>query len=76
MRRALNGGVLTVTTTNADGTTTSAPISPILASLDNWQLLAILTVAAVVCTGAGILFFRWVENQAKERGMIDRLTGY
>lgn len=76
MRRALNGGVLTVTTTNADGTTTTAPISPILASLDNVQLLGILVFAAVVSATAAVLFFRWVENQAKERGMIDRLTGY
>jgi ABC-2 type transport system permease protein len=76
MRRALNGGVLTVTTKATDGTSTVAPISPALASLDNWQLLAILAVSALVSVIVAVVFFRWVENQAKERGMIDRLTGY
>jgi len=76
MRRSLNGGVLTTTTTNPDGTVMVAPISPILASLDNGQLLAILALAAVVTAVVAVLFFHWVERQAKERGMIDRLTGY
>jgi ABC-2 type transport system permease protein len=75
MRRALGGGVLTVTTTT-NGVSTTGPISPVLASFDNWQLLAILVVAAIVSSVVAGLFFRWVERQAKERGMIDRLTGY
>jgi ABC-2 type transport system permease protein len=76
MRRALSGGVLTVATTSADGNTTIAPISPILASFDNWQLLAILAVSAIASAMVSMWFYRWVEHQAKERGMIDRLTGY
>ena len=76
MRRALNGGVLTVATKSADGTTSIGPISPALASFDNWQLLAILAVSAFVSIVVAVVFFRWVENQAKERGMIDRITGY
>ena len=76
MRRALNGGVLAVTTTNADGTTVTEPISPILAAISNVQLLAILAVSAVLSAVIAYFFFRWVENQARERGMIDRVTGY
>ncbi|MEO8284878.1 MAG: ABC transporter permease [Chloroflexota bacterium] len=76
MRRALTGGVLIQTTTAPDGSTTSQPISPLLATFDNVQLLVILLVAAVVSAVVAALFFRWVENQAKERGMIDRITGY
>ena len=76
MRRALNGGLLTVTTTNPDGTATTQPISPILAGIGNWQLLAILVTSAVVSAVIAYFFFRWVENQARERGMIDRVTGY
>jgi ABC-2 type transport system permease protein len=76
MRRALNGGIMMVTTTNPDGTTVTEPISPILAAIDNWQLLAILAVSAVLSAAIAYFFFHWVENQARERGMIDRLTGY
>jgi ABC-2 type transport system permease protein len=75
MRRALGGGVLTVTTT-ANGVTTTSPISPILAAFDNWHLLGILAASAIVSAIVAVLFFRWVEQQAKERGMIDRITGY
>jgi hypothetical protein len=47
-----------------------------LAALDNWQLLGILVLSALVCAVVSVLFYGWVENQAKERGMIDRITGY
>jgi hypothetical protein len=47
-----------------------------LAQYDNGQLLLILVVSALVCSVGSVLFYRWVEHQAKERGMIDRLTGY
>jgi ABC-2 type transport system permease protein len=76
MRRALNGGVMTQSVTSSDGKAVQVPISAALASFDNLQLLGIMTVAAVVSAVVAILFFRWIENQAKERGMIDRLTGY
>jgi ABC-2 type transport system permease protein len=76
MRRALNGGVLTIATKSADGAVSVGPISPALASFDNLQLLVILTVSALVSMIVAVTFFRWVEKQAKERGMIDRLTGY
>jgi hypothetical protein len=33
-------------------------------------------VSAIVCSVVSYFFYQWVENQAKERGMIDRLTGY
>jgi ABC-2 type transport system permease protein len=76
MRRALNGGILMTSVTGPDGTTVQHPISPILAGITDWQLLGILAASAAICAVASYYFFHWVENQAKERGMIDRLTGY
>ncbi|MEO5953941.1 MAG: ABC transporter permease [Chloroflexia bacterium] len=76
MRRALNGGILMTTTTQPDGTILTQPISPILAGFDNLQLLGILAVSAVVLSFVAFHFFKWIENQARERGMIDRVTGY
>jgi ABC-2 type transport system permease protein len=73
MRRALNGGILTTTYPGGQG---SGPISPMLAQFNDWQLLFIVLGSAVVGAVVSFLFFRWVERQAKERGMIDRLTGY
>ena len=75
MRRALNGGILTGTFTSR-GVTTTGPLSPILAQFDNWQLLLILALSAAVSAVGSYLFYRWIEHVAKERGMIDRLTGY
>lgn len=72
MRRALKGGILTTTYPGGK----SGPISPLLAQFNDWQLLLIVLGAAVVSAVVSYLFFRWVEHQAKERGMIDRLTGY
>ena len=71
MRRALNGGILMTTSGGK-----SSPISPLLAQFNDWQLLAIVLGSAVGSAVVSYLFFRWVEHQAKERGMIDRLTGY
>jgi ABC-2 type transport system permease protein len=76
MRRALNGGVLTVTLPGQHGSATIVPISPALARFDDWQLLFIVLGSAIVSAALSYLFYRWVEGQAKERGMIDRLTGY
>lgn len=76
MRRAMEGGILTVSAKGADGATHVAPISPILAQFDNWQLLGILGGWAAILVVSSYFFYNWVEFQAKERGMIDRLTGY
>jgi ABC-2 type transport system permease protein len=76
MRRAFNGGPMMQTVTLPGGRVIETPISPILASLDNVQLLVILVISAAVSAVFAVFFFRWIENQAKERGMIDRLTGY
>jgi hypothetical protein len=76
MRRAVEGGILSVTYAGQDGRLVTQPVSTVLAQFDNWQLLGILVFAAVVCTVVSYLFYNWVENAAKERGMIDRLTGY
>lgn len=76
MRRAIEGEILTVTTKAADGTLVTTPVSPILAQFDNLQLLGILAGCAAVCAVGSYFFYNWVEHQAKERGMIDRLTGY
>jgi ABC-2 type transport system permease protein len=76
MRRAIEGGILMVTFKSQDGQMVTQPLSPVLAQFDNWQLLGILVFAAVICTVVSYLFYNWVENAAKERGMIDRLTGY
>ena len=72
MRRVLTGGILTTTYPGGK----SGPISPLLAQFNDWQLLLIVLGSAVVSAVVSYLFFRWVERQAKERGMIDRLTGY
>ena len=72
MRRAINGGILTYEVPGQG----ERPISALLSAFDNWQLLGILAVSAVVAAAGSALFYAWVENQAKERGMIDRLTGY
>jgi ABC-2 type transport system permease protein len=76
MRRAIHGGILTYAAPGVEPGAAERPISPLLAAINNWQLLAILAVSAVVAAAASVLFYQWVENQAKERGMIDRLTGY
>ncbi len=76
MRRALNGGIITGTFSNGHGGTITGPISPLLAQFSDWQLLLIVLLSAAVSAVASFLFYRWVEHQAKERGMIDRLTGY
>ncbi len=76
MRRALNGGIMLLTTSDGHGGRTSSPISPTLATVDNWQLLLIILLSAAASAVLSYLFYRWVEYQAKERGMIDRLTGY
>jgi ABC-2 type transport system permease protein len=76
MRRALNGGILMGTHKDASGQLVSGPIAPSLAQFDNWQLLLIVAATGLISAAGSFFFYRWVEHQAKERGMIDRLTGY
>ncbi len=76
MRRALNGGILTISYPDGHGGSVTGPISPLLAQFNDWQLLFIVLGSAVISALLSYLFYRWVEHQAKERGMIDRLTGY
>jgi ABC-2 type transport system permease protein len=76
MRRALHGGIIIGTFPDGHGGTITGPISPLLAQFDNWQLLLVLLLSAAVSAVGSFFFYRWVEYQAKERGMIDRLTGY
>ena len=68
MRRALSGGVLTVQVNGQN-----QPISPTLAAFSNSQLLLIVTLCGIICAAGSYFFFQWVEHQAKERGMIDRV---
>lgn len=75
MRRSIEGGILTVTI-NSNGKGITTPVSPSLAAYSDAQLLAIVVVSSVVLVVGSLIFFRWVEYQAKERGMIDRVTGY
>jgi ABC-2 type transport system permease protein len=76
MRRALNGGIITATSPNGHGGTITGPISPGLSQFNDWQLLLIILLSAAVSAVAAFFFYRWIEYRAKERGMIDRLTGY
>jgi ABC-type polysaccharide/polyol phosphate export permease len=68
MRRTVSGGILV----GADG----QPLSPMLAAFDNGQLFAILGITAAITAFLAIIFYNWVEHQAKERGMIDRVSSY
>lgn len=76
MRRALTGGVLTTSYTQSDGSVVTQAVSPLLAGYDNITLFIILVVSTIVSVVLAYFFYNWVEHQAKERGMIDRLTGY
>ena len=47
-----------------------------LAGFSNLQLLAILTALTGVLAALALGGFRWCEHRARERGLIDRTTGY
>ena len=47
-----------------------------LAGFSDWQLLAILTALTGVLAVLVRVTFRWCEHRARERGLIDRTTGY
>ena len=76
MRRALTGGILSSTTAQPDGSVVVQAVSPLLASFDNSQLFLILLGSSLASVVIAYYFYSWVEVQAKERGMIDRITGY
>lgn len=71
MRRALTGGVLQYT--NISGA--SGPISPLLARYSNLELLGILAASAAVTVVLGLYIYRSFETRAKNRGVIDRVSG-
>lgn len=71
MRRALTGGVLQYT--NISGA--SGPISPLLARYSNLELLGILAASAAVTVVLGLYIYRAFETRAKNRGVIDRVSG-
>ena len=75
MRRAVVGGILSGPVPTASGPVIQ-PISPMLAQWNDGQLLAIVFVCAVLSAVLSLLFYRRVEHWAKERGMIDRTTGF
>jgi ABC-2 type transport system permease protein len=71
MRRAVTGGIL-MTSGGGD----AHPISPLLAGIDNWQLLGVLVAFAGASVMLSFFVYNRLEHLAKERGMIDRLSGY
>jgi ABC-2 type transport system permease protein len=72
MRRALVGGVLEYSPAVAGK---SGPISPLLAQYSNLELLGILAASAAVTTVLGLYIYRTFEQRAKNRGVIDRVSG-
>ena len=49
---------------------------PTLANLSNGQLLAILGGMIVLAAVVAVITFHWCDQQARERGYIDRTTNY
>jgi len=49
---------------------------PTLSNLSNAQILGILVALTLVFSGLSIVVFRWCEQRARERGMIDMVTNY
>jgi ABC-2 type transport system permease protein len=68
MRRALVGGILQ--------SSPGQPISPMLARFSNPELALVLTISAVLSLVVSYLFYNWIEQRAKEKGMLDRTSGY
>lgn len=73
MRRAISGGFLLYGSSTG---TKGAVISPILSAFSNGELLLLLAGFALVASIFSHYFYRWIETQAKERGMIDRVTSW
>ncbi len=51
-------------------------VSPLMARLSDAALLLVLAGATLLLGAVSILFFRWAESQAREKGLIDRETHY
>jgi len=49
---------------------------PTLAAFSNEQLLAILVALTIPFSVAAIVIFRWCDQGARERGLIDRITNH
>ena len=49
---------------------------PTFASLSNTQLLSILAGLTLTCAVLSVYVFRWCEEQARERGLIDMVSNY
>ncbi|HEY43416.1 MAG TPA: ABC transporter permease [Anaerolineae bacterium] len=49
---------------------------PTLSHVSNGQLFGILLGLTAIFGIMGIIMFRWCEHQARERGLIDRVTNY
>ena len=49
---------------------------PTLSNLSNTQILGILVALTLAFSGLSIVVFRWCEQRARERGMIDMVTNY
>ena len=49
---------------------------PTLSNLSNTQILGILVALTLIFSGLSIVVFRWCEQRARERGMIDMVTNY
>ena len=62
IRRSMVGGI--------------ADAFPTLAQFDNGTLLLILVGLTLVFGTISAVVFRWCEFQARERGLIDRVTNY
>ena len=58
------------------GSRASKGISPSLAGIDDVQLLLILVATTVVAAVVSVFFFRWSEQRAREKGLIDMTTHY
>ena len=76
MRRAVTGGILQATFTLPGGGTYTGPRSPLLAQFSDAALLGLLVAWAAVSLILAYFLYGRLEHRAKERGMIDRLTGY
>jgi len=49
---------------------------PTLAGFSNEQLLAVLLALTMLFSGVAVVVFRWCDQRARERGLIDRTTNY
>jgi ABC-2 type transport system permease protein len=58
------------------GTEVCQGISPSLSGISDAQLILILVAVTLMSGMVSVVFFRWSEHQAREKGMIDMTTQY